>query len=529
MEQPAVELSPNAVAIGVVLDTNTPFGNLATPSGHLLFACHACCDFWRAPQRKRHGILDRTLLHRLPPMLRSAVAAALLMYGLPIQAAAVEADRFAPCADIAEFPELADSLCLTTSVPLRHESPDGTSIELSVRRFPATEPASRRGEIWLVAGGPGEPGASFHPLLPTFRQAFPHYDLVLPDHRGTGGSERLCPKQESLDSPDGVALAGEEWGPCIGALYADTDRTSAFTITQAAHDLSTLLTRHRGDGEVLLYSVSYGTQLALRMLQAAPPALDGLILDGLVPPENEAKWDLSHRTAVVDEVGRAFLGEAQAMAYQRLLDTAAPEAAWRSHVPGGDLRRFFGALLNFPTLRARIPSIVDELSGEDDAELRATVADLQTMMEEMTRHPLSPPSLPLVMLISASENNERRDLSRETVEAEAEAALFTSPLPGFLVDSPVPRYERDEWFGSTPASLPRTLVIHGTLDPNTPYAGARAHAEGLAEAGPLTFSTVHRGAHLLAYVAPTCFIEVASAFVEGTLVPERCTEPGQEP
>ena len=462
-------------------------------------------------------------------MLRSTVAIALLVLCSSAESAAAATDRFVPCTDTAEFPELAGSQCLTTSMPLRHESPDGKAIELFVRRFPAAEPENRRGEVWLVAGGPGEPGASLYPFLSTFRKAFPHHDLVIPDHRGTGESERLCPQQESLGSPAGVALAGEEWGPCIGTLYADQGRTSAFSITQAAQDLSALLTRHRGDGEVVLYSVSYGTQLALRMLQVSPTALDGLILDGLVPPENAPQWDLSHRTAVVDGVGRALLGEADAAALQRLLDTSDPNATWREQVPGGDLRRFFGTLLNFPALRTRIPSIVAGLSKGDDTALRATVADLKSTVAELTRYPFSPPSLPLVMLISASENSGRRDLDRETVEAEARTALFTSAIPGFLVDSPVPRYERDQWFGGTPVSLPRTLVIHGTLDPNTPYPGAQAHADMLAKAGPLTFSAVQRGAHLLAFVAPTCFIEAASAFVENTHVPESCIEPGQEP
>jgi pimeloyl-ACP methyl ester carboxylesterase len=461
-------------------------------------------------------------------MRRLAVFAALCFLGCFTAGSAAGEARFAPCGDAADFPELHGSQCLKTAVPLRHESPDGTAIELFVRRLPAAQPEGRRGEVWLVAGGPGEPGASFHPLLPTFREAFPHHDLVLPDHRGTGGSERLCPVQESPDSPDGVALAGEEWGPCIGALYADQARTSAFTITQAAQDLSTLMARHRGDGEVLVYSVSYGTQLVLRMLQVAPLELDGLILDGLVPPENAAQWDLSRRTAVVDGVGRAFLGEAGVDAYQRLLDGGATGAAWKDQVPGGDLRHFLGALLNFPTLRTRIPALIEGLSLGDDALLRTTAADLNALLEDMMRHPLSPPSLPLVMLISASENNERRDLSREAVEAEEKAALFTSPIPGFLVDSPLPRYERDEWFGRIPDSLPRTLVIHGTLDPNTSYEGAQAHARMLAGAGPLAFSTVERGAHLLAYVAPTCFVAAVSAFVDGAPVPGRCTEPGQE-
>lgn len=47
----------------------------------------------------------------------------------------------------------------------------------------------------------------------------------------------------------------------------------------------------------------------------------------------------------------------------------------------------------------------------------------------------------------------------------------------------MPRYERDDWFGDSPASMPRTLVIPGTLDPDTPYAGAQAGASMLGEVG----------------------------------------------
>ncbi len=449
----------------------------------------------------------------------------MLLCCLPVEGAAAVAERFTPCADIADFPELAGSQCLTTSVPLRHAAADGASLALFVRRFPAAEPARRRGEIWLVAGGPGEAGASFHPLLATLRRAFPQHDLVVPDHRGTGGSERLCPKQEAPDSADGVALAGDEWGPCIGALYADQARTTAFTITEAAHDLSTLIARHRGEGDVLVYGVSYGTQLALRMLLAAPQPLDGLILDGLVPPETAPQWDLSHRTAVVDEVGQAFLGEADLAAYRHLLASAGAEPAWREHVPGGDLRRFFGTLLNFPALAARIPAIVAELDTGRLTTLQATIVDLRATTAGMTRHPLSRPALPLVMLISASENNARPGLNKAVVDAEARDALFTSAIPGFLVDAPVPTYPRDAWFGRMPAVLPRTLVIHGTLDPNTPYAGAQAHAALLAAAGPVSLSTVERGAHMLSFVAPHCFVAAASAFVAQAPVPARCSEP----
>ncbi|OAG68866.1 peptidase S33 family protein [Xanthomonas floridensis] len=393
-----------------------------------------------------------------------------------------------------------------------------------VRRLPTADPSKRRGEVWLIAGGPGEAGASLYPMISTYRRAFPGYDLIIPDHRGTGRSARLCPVQEAPQSADGVGLAGAEWGPCIGTLYADAPRTKAFTITEAAQDLALLIRQQRRKGQVLLYGVSYGTQLALRTLQVAPIPLDGLVLDGLVPPETATQWDLSHRTAVVDAVGRALLDDAHIATYRRVLDRS-DSAAWRAQIPGKDLKRFLGMLLNFPTLRDRIPAIIDDLARDDATILTTTIADLQTALAAMGQGGDNQPALPLVMLIAASENNARPTLTRETVAAEAKDALFVSPIPGLLVDASLPTYPRDAWFGRSPTTLPRTLIIHGTLDPNTPYAGAQAHAALLKAAGPVTFSTVERGAHLLAFAAPGCFVDAVATFVGHRKAAAQCREP----
>jgi pimeloyl-ACP methyl ester carboxylesterase len=345
---------------------------------------------------------------------------------------------------------------------------------------------------------------------------------MIPDHRGTGNSSKLCPVEEAADSPDGMGLAGEEWGSCIGAFYQDPARAQAFTITNAARDLALLISRYREAGEVQVYGVSYGTQLVLRMMQVAPPALDGVILDGLAPLESAAQEDLGHRTAVVDAVGRALLDAEQEAAYAALLAGATPGTPWLAQVPGGDLRRFMGTLLTFPGLRSRIPAIVEGLSRGETAALERTHADLVAMAGELGRYPQSSPSLPLVMLISGSENNGRRDLDAATVAAEEKDALFVSPLPGFLAANPLPLYARDQWFGGAPASLPRTLVLHGTLDPNTPYEGAVAHVARLREAGPVQLSTVRGGAHFLLFVAPQCFVETAGAVVAGADAPALC-------
>lgn len=431
------------------------------------------------------------------------------------------AQSFTPCDDAQGTPVLAGSLCTVAKSPLDAQVRGGPEIDLFVRKFPAPVPRRRRGEVWLVAGGPGETGASFYPVLPALRRAFPDYDLVIPDHRGTGYSSKLCPVQEVPDSPDGIALADAEWGPCTGSLHANAARSRAFTITNASHDLASLIARYRQPGSVYVYGISYGTQLVLRMMQTASVELDGIILDGLVPLEADKSLDLSHRTKVVDAVGRAVLSAGQAEQYRALL--AQKEPPWIGDVPGRDLRRFMGRLLNFPALRARIPEIIDTLSRDERTPLREAVAALQAELAELSMFPQSPSSLPLVMLISASENNERRNLTAAMVAEEEKEALFTSPLPSFLANMPVPLYTRDAFYGRVPQELPRTMVIHGTLDPNTLYDGAKAHAAALSAAGGrITFSTIEGGAHFLPLVAPDCFITAASAFVGQQTPPARC-------
>lgn len=456
-------------------------------------------------------------------MCRSVLWAVLLLVA-PLGANG-SAPKAQACEDDAS-PALRGSQCASVDVPLRHADPSGEHISLFLRRIPASADHARRGEVWLLSGGPGESGASLYPLIQTYQRAFPGFDLVIPDHRGTGRSSRICPVQESPESPEGRGLAGTEWGPCIGSMYANLQRTSAFSITEAAQDLGILMSDADRGGQVLLYGVSYGTQLALRALQVNELDVDGLILDGLVPPETTERFDLSRRTALVDQVGRESMDEGSLVRYRTLL--AAKDAAWQREVPGGDVRRFFAALLSFPALRDRIPKIVQDLSAGDARSLVATAKDWSIALAQLGQGGNNQPALPLVMLIAASENNARPELSLATVNEEARHALFASPIPGLLVNGSVPRYPRDAWFGKSPRTLPRTLVMQGTLDPNTAYAGAVEHAATLAGSGPVTFHTVDRGAHLLALVAPRCFVAAVDSFIEGAVVSERCAEPASE-
>lgn len=428
--------------------------------------------------------------------------------------------EFTPCGDVA-LPGLAGSLCAVSHMPLRPDVPEAGAVELFIRKFPSAN-GTATGQVWLIAGGPGESGASFYPFLDTLRTAFPDRDLIIPDHRGTGYSTRLCPAEEAADSEGGQALAGAEWGSCIGGMYANIDRTQAFTVTNASHDLSQLITRYRSEGSVQVYGVSYGTQLILRMLQTAPAPLDGIVLDGLIPPEASPEWDLSHRTAVVDKVGKTLLSDDQIQVYAAVLANPDRQRLWAEDASGGDLRQFLAALLNFPELRDQIPGIISALADGDASRLVTVRAELAKAFDQLSRYPQSAPALPLVILMNASENNGRRSLTVEDVEIEARDALFTSPLPGLLVGPSAPLYDRDAFYGHSPLALPRTLVIHGALDPNTPYEGAVAHAAELSLVGEVTFATVLDGAHMLPFAAPECFVSIVSAFDAGREVPASC-------
>ena len=440
-------------------------------------------------------------------------------------------DDFAPCDDAASDPSLHGSLCARFAAPTSYADPTLGSVELFVRMFPAD--GRSVGRVWLVAGGPGESGASFYPLLPFLRAAFPGYDLIVPDHRGTGFSSRLCPAEEAADSPGGPALEGAEQATCFATLEAKSPRVQAYTISNAARDLSGLMARYGGDGRTLVYAVSYGTQLVLRAMIVAPPQrVDAIILDSLTPPETSATWDLSHRSAIVDAVGRKALAPCDADADCRVRLGGSAAAAVRqlesdpkasALFPDHDPKLFLGALLNSPVTRAMIPDVAAGALVGNAEPLAGAQGEIDAVATQFGRYPQSPVSIPLVVLISASENNARPGLTKDIVEAEAAKLLFTSSLPGQLVGTAADAYPRDEAFGKTPRRLPPVLVLQGDMDAKTPFEGAKAHVALLKRAGKVTFVTVHGGPHFLLLTAPDCFTKTVQTFVQKGRTLDSCS------
>lgn len=433
---------------------------------------------------------------------------------------------FTPCSDTAA----PGSLCSGLNVPGSYDAegravgePD--AMHVFVRKIAADVPAGKpaRGTLWLVAGGPGESGASFYSLLPTLRRSFPGFEFLIPDHRGTGHSSRLCKVEESEQSPGGRALAGAEWASCFAGINLMPEYAAQFSITTAARDLKALIEGERGKNKppVYVYGVSYGTQLVLRTLQLGPLPVKGVMLDSLVPPQTDARWDLSQRSHVVNTVGMqvlarcdadvaclAALGEPAATLYRRVLDKAQADPALLAKIPGKNLKHFLGGMLDVPAARARIPYLLRELDQGGEAELAAVRAALTQAAASLGSYPQSPLSIPLVNIISNSENNLQLSLrlnwAAADLDREEADLLFTSPLPRILLGGGLPTYPRDGYFGALPLKVPPTLVLQGTLDPKTPYAGAQAQVQAWTQnkAGKVALSTVHNAPHFILWTAP---------------------------
>lgn len=456
-------------------------------------------------------------------MLNRALAAALLSVG------AAQAADFAPCADAATHPALNGSLCAVERVP---GDPAGASgrpaadISLFVRKFPAA--GASRGHAWLIAGGPGESGASFYGLLPKLRESFPGFDLIVPDHRGTGLSTRMCPAEEAAGSAGGASLAGAEWGSCFGSLNANPSYARQFSQTNAAHDLKLLLERVPTTGKTYVYGVSYGTQLVLRTVALGAAKIDGVVLDSLVPLQDDDKADLSRRSLVADAVGRQILagcdgsqrcskrmGEPVETIYRRVLARADKDPTTLAAVPGGNLKRFFGSLLDVPSAAAQIPDMIKELDEGKGDTMKLVLADVEKQMAPLGGFEQSAPSMPLVIVISGAENNLQPGRKADEVKKEEAGLLFASSLPGHLVGAPLPLYARDAWFGKVPAKLPRTLVIHGDRDGKTPYDAAVRHIEVLRKAGQVQLYTARNGGHFVLWSDQLCARAEVKKFVLG--------------
>ena len=385
------------------------------------------------------------------------------------------------------------------TVPERRANPART-ITVAALKIP-TRVANPGRPIVFLMGGPGIPGAVMAPIPPYFT-LFDRLrelgDVILLDQRGLGRSEPNidCPVEQGppLDFfgrrdrmlgaiRSRVASCAEYW------RRQGADPTAYNTIESAddVDDLRTFL----GVEQIDLLAFSYGTRLALAIVQRHGPHVGLVVLQGV----NGAGLVLKRPAPVARKLqrisdllkqdptwrGTSDLLAAARAARMRLART--PAAVDVTNRSTGQVVRLsitrdgFDAIVALNLDDARLSALLVSVAAGDDRVLTRFVESVWNGFSSGT-----------VGLMGQAVNcaADRPQLRRQIIATEIAAAPFGEPIGnGALTDDfcRAVGYEKPgvEFSQRVTSSVP-TLLLTGTLDATNPVENADDVARGLADA-----------------------------------------------
>jgi pimeloyl-ACP methyl ester carboxylesterase len=189
-------------------------------------------------------------------------------------------------------------LCARLQVPLDYAHPAGRKITLALQEVPATAPPSQRlGVLLFNPGGPGAPGTGWPNYIansPGFSAVAARYDIVGFDTRGVGASrpELTCdPSFFSRERPDYVpANAAAERALINRARVYAADCEKRFgwllpymTTANIARDMDRIRAA-LGQRQVNYFGISYGTYIGQVYATLFPHRVHRMVLDSTVNP-----------------------------------------------------------------------------------------------------------------------------------------------------------------------------------------------------------------------------------------------------
>ncbi|KAA2260449.1 alpha/beta hydrolase [Solihabitans fulvus] len=230
------------------------------------------------------------------------VAAVVPLTGAPAEAAqANPTGSTAPAStvDWKPCPDAPGVDCGTVTVPIDWSKPGGDTIQISLARRKATDPAARIGSVLMDPGGPGGPGAisvkQGWTLSPAITRQF---DTVGFDPRGVGDShpvlcglaEETAPFPVVPHSPeefqqllDHNKALGESCRAHTGPLFEHVDTVSV------VHDMDAIRAA-LGEQKLTYYGVSYGTLMGQQYAETFPTHVRALVLDSNMDHSQSTTW-----------------------------------------------------------------------------------------------------------------------------------------------------------------------------------------------------------------------------------------------
>lgn len=208
-----------------------------------------------------------------------------LLHGLP-QTQAQTPPAFTPTECPFAVPANENVECGYLTVPENRSNPASPTIELAVAILRSTAPNPE--SVIYLEGGPGGSALAgidgWYGAGNVFRD---RYDLILIDQRGTGYSfpSLNCPEADESDgTPEGDLAAAQA---CYDRLISEGVDLTAYTTIENAADINDLRIA-LGLDQVILYGVSYGTRLALEVMENHPEGVSRAIIDAVYPPNVQA-------------------------------------------------------------------------------------------------------------------------------------------------------------------------------------------------------------------------------------------------
>jgi pimeloyl-ACP methyl ester carboxylesterase len=187
--------------------------------------------------------------------------------------------------------------CASLQVPLDYSHPDGRKITLALSRVPATAPADQRQGVLLVnPGGPGGPGLSLAATVAEGLNASvaSEYDIIGFDTRGTGSSTPALhcdPSFFATARPDYIPTSAAEEHENIDrakTYAADCEKQDGWllpymTTEDIARDMDSIRAA-LGQQKISYFAYSYGTYIGQVYATLFPHRVRRMVLDSTVDP-----------------------------------------------------------------------------------------------------------------------------------------------------------------------------------------------------------------------------------------------------
>jgi len=229
--------------------------------------------------------------------------------------------------------------CATLAVPVDYDRPDGPTLDLALKRRPAT--GDRVGVLLTNPGGPGVSGTELVDAAELYfsSRLLDRFDLVAWDPRGTGASAPVDCVDDldffyALDtSPDTPAEAQAVADAAARLVQGCEERSGEllpFLATRATvRDLDRIRSA-LGEEQVTYLGFSYGTYIGALYADMFPDRVRAMVLDGAVDPSlsfeevsrDQARGFDAALAAFLDDCARTgcgFGGDDPRRAYELLI------------------------------------------------------------------------------------------------------------------------------------------------------------------------------------------------------------------